>query len=292
MLIVIFLLGAGGWFYYERSRRVVEEIAVPPPAIVLSEATTRILHSLGAHLEVRFFVPSKLEVLPPQLNSFAVRVQDLLAEYERVSNGKLLVVRVDPQMEPLAKNAASAAGIVPFANDAGDILYFGLTIGNGAQVESIKPLAPEWEPALESDLSRAIARLAVRPAAVLGVRETVGVQATTAIDIGVTEELLRKFPNLATQSVDDVTQVLRNETLESFKIAAVDGQAKLFAAQQNLATAQDNKSEAEIIAARQNLRRVQVEQTSKLNEIAGQLQARLAALQQLKTAPNLASPVR
>jgi hypothetical protein len=68
----------------------------------------------------------------------------------------------------------------------------------------------------------------------------------TPIDPALSEELLRTFPDLATQSFEAVAKVMRERTLEEFKIAAAEMQTKVGEAQKALAEAQANKSEAAV----------------------------------------------
>jgi hypothetical protein len=215
-LLVLLALGlglaAGGVWYWRLSKSHVEEsVEAPTPGIVLSQTTTRILAGLDTTINLNLFAPADASALPATLNGFVTRVESLLAEYERTAAGKLRVTKCDPQSDAAAKAAAGAAGVVPFASDNGEIVYLGLTVGNGAHIESISPLAPEWEAALESDVTRAIQRVSTKT-----VVKTQMVNQNPAqplpIDPAISEELLRMFPDLASQSFDDAAKVLRETT--------------------------------------------------------------------------------
>lgn len=291
---VAFILAATvSLFYWRHTRQsqipAVESVA---PGVVLSETTAKILAGLESPVDLRFFAPADVRALPEELGGYLNRVETLLAEYERVAAGKVRVRKNDPQTDAAAKVAAGAAGVVPFASANGEIIYLGLTVGAGARIESIAPLAPEWEAALESDVSRAIARVTAKQIARSVSPATQAPVAPTPIDPALSEELLRTFPDLATQSFEAVAKVMRERTLEEFKIAAAEMQTKVAEAQKALAEAQANKSEAAVVTAQQELRRIQAEQSSKLNGITANLQERIAALQQLKTAPNLPAGAR
>lgn len=278
------LAGGGFWYWRQAPRSVVETVAAPAPSVVLSAPTLKILAGLGAPVELRFFVPTEVSALPAALRDYVTRVESLLAEYERVAAGQLRVRKSDPQFDAAAKAAAGAAGVVPFASESGEIVYLGLTVGNGARIEAITPLAPEWEAALESDVSRAIGRVAANPAS--AVRSVGATPAAPApIDPVISEELLRTFPNLAAQTFDDTAKVLRERTLVEFKTAVAEMQLKVAAAQQALAAAQANNSEASQQAALKSFQEVQAGQTEKLKAITARLQERLEVLERLKTAP-------
>lgn len=295
-LLVILALGlglaAGGVCYWRLPKSHVEEsVEAPTPAIVLSQSTARILAGLDTTIHLHLFAPADPSALPATLNGFVTRVESLLAEYERTAAGKLRVTKSDPQSDAAAKAAAGAAGVVPFAIENGEIVYFGLTVGNRGRTESISPLAPEWEAALESDLSRAIKRLsasAVSPA--LPVAQPM--PTPTPIDLAISEELLKTFPNLGSQSFEDAAKILRKSAMEDFKSAVAEMQAKVLAAQNDLAAAQENKSEAEQQAALKAYQQIQSQQNTKLQEIPARLQARIEVLRRLKDASAAPAPAR
>lgn len=288
------LLVGGGYWFSQRTKQPPAVVTVDPaPAFALSASTQRILAGLTTPIDVWFYAPAEAVALPADLRSYITRVGDLLAEYERVAAGKFRVRRTDPQVDAAAKPAASAAGVVPFASETGEIVYLGLTVGNGMRIESLTPLAPEWEAALESDISRAVERVMKAPLNPGSAKSVVRGQASPGpINPAVSEQLLRLFPDLKTRSYDAMAQELRVAALEEFKTATTELQTKVSAAQQALAAAQANKSEAEQQQALQNFQQVQAEQAEKLKGITAWLQERLTALQQLKTVPVLSSPAR
>lgn len=289
-----FLLAGGGFWFSNRTKQPPAEPAVESPAAPgLSATTQKILARLTTSIEVRFFAPDEALSLPEDLRSYITRVAQLLAAYERAAAGKLQVRRSDPQTDAAARTAAGAAGVIPFASETGEIVYLGLTVGNGSQIEAITPLAPEWETALESDLTRAIQRLLAKAPSATTAQTTTRKDVQPApIDPAVSEQLLKMFPDLATRSYDAMAQELRIAALEEFKITTAEMQAKVSVAQQALAEAQANKSAAEQEAALKNFQRVQFEQAEKLKGITAWLQERLTVLQQLKTAPGLSAPAR
>ena len=83
----------------------------------------------------------------------------LLTAVQAAAGGKIQLTSLDAPVETNAA-AASADGIQPFNLDKGDACYLGLAIISGKDKESLARLQPEWEPALESDLVRAILRVA------------------------------------------------------------------------------------------------------------------------------------
>lgn len=285
--LALVLVVGGGWWGWRQFKSRPTAIAAPvSPVVVLSDSTMRILGGLEASVELRWFVPADAGVLPLALEEYVTRVGSLLAEYENLSSGKLRVNKTDARAHPTAKAAAGAAGIAPFTTECGEIVYLGLIVASGARQEVIFPLSPEWEAALESDVSRAIARVTTKVApAISAVPQVAG--APPPIDPALSEELLRTFPNLAALSFEDAAKVLRERALEEFKTVAAEAQAKVNEAQKNFAETQANKGAAEVQSAQKEFQRAQAEQTRQLSEITARLAERIAVLQQLKGTPNL-----
>ena len=286
LLVVTFVfgLGSGGYLYYRHARSEVPPAAAQPAGVVLTDATQTILQRLDSPVDITFYCPSDLAALPPALGDFATRTRQLLSEYEGAGQGKIRVMQSDPASSASAKTTASAAGVLPFAGNNGVICYLGITIARGGQQESIPQLSPDWEAALESDLSRAIARvsasLAASPSPVAQVSGT-----ATPIDAAISEELLRTIPDLESRSFDGAAKILRESALAEFTAAVREMQTKVQETQKELAAQgnrSENRSDADQRAAIKQLQQVQAEQSQKLSEITARLQARLQVLERLK----------
>ena len=272
-------LGVGAYFYY-RHVQAETPVSIEASGVVLSEATQAVLHRLESPVDITLYAPSDLAALPQALSDFAARTDQLLAEYERAGQGKIRLNRTDPTSSASAKTVAGAAGVLPFAGKDGAICYLGITIARASQKETIPQLSPDWEAALESDLSRAIARVTASVATPALPSAQAGTSAAP-IDPAISEELLRTIPDLDSRSYDDAAKVLREASLVEFTAAVREMQAKVQATQKELA-AQGNKAEADQQAAIKELQQVQAEQNQKLGEIAARLQARLQVLERLK----------
>jgi hypothetical protein len=175
-----------------------------------------------------------------------------------------------------AANAASADRIKPFNLDKGRACFLGLAVSCRDQKESIAQLALEWEQALESDLTRAILRVA-SPAP--GPAQAVASAPPTASVIDQVKSLL---PNLASASVEESKQILREKALAAFTETAKEMQARVEEAQQRLAEARKSGSEPDVQAALQQFQKTQAEQADKLKGITAQLQDQITALEYMK----------
>jgi hypothetical protein len=102
------------------------------------------------------------------------------------------------------------------------------------------------------------------------------------VDPAAIAEVKRTIPNYASLSVDEGTQILRQAALKKFAGAAKEMESQVAKAQADLSEAENSKSAFDQQAAMKRLQQTQTAQTEKLQQIAGQLQAQIAALKQMK----------
>jgi len=287
MLVVCFVLGLGvSAYWYRRAAKLngapdANLAASGQQVIALSEAMKSDLQRLDSPVEIRFYAPASRSLLPESLQAFAGRVDELLSDYKGEARGKIRVTRLDPLANPAAEASAKSDGIKPLLLATGDFYYLGLTIAYHDRKERISPLAPEWEPALPSDLSRAILRLTSSPSAAPPLSELSPVDPAAAK--AALQEVARVIPDIASVSLEDGTRLLREAALAQLKTDFSAMQTQVAAAQQKLAETQSGKSEADQQAARMQLQQIQSEQTEKFQQMAQRLQDQIAALKQLKS---------
>jgi hypothetical protein len=243
---------------------------------VLSASTLAVLKNLNSPIEIRFYAPLGQTDVPDSIAAFAARVDRMLSEYERASGGKLSIVRSNPQLNPADRAKAEADGIRPVSFDETGLYYLGLTVTRDRQKESISGLSPEWEGAVELDLSRAIARAT-------NVRAT-GVQVVNTSEpaIAAAEEAVRSDPRLTAVSLEEGTRILREAALAEFKTAAEEMQSKIAQTRQQIVDAQAANPAGDPAVVRKQLDQLQNEQMQKLKEIAARLQYQIAALERSK----------
>lgn len=275
-VLLFFVLGIGtGLFAYNyfqkpASRTTAAEADGPKQ---LSESTRALLQKLSSPVELRFYSvlhPSATKPLP----EFSARVDALLSEFARESNGKIRVVRSTSPTEAAA-DAASADGIRSFNIDKGDACFLGITIASNDRKESIPQLAPEWEQALEFDLGRAIARVVAVVPGNSALAQSVPT-GSSAI------QKVQALPDFQTLSVEEGKRILQEQALAEFKSVGAALELQVEEAQRRLGEAQKSGSEAERLAARQHLQDLQASQAEQLQQIAIELQDQVAALVQLK----------
>jgi ABC-type uncharacterized transport system len=277
LVVVCFVLGIGvGAFWYYRATHHDSTNAGETNG-GLSEGTKLVLQSLTTPVEIRFYSLLDPVSTSKALRAFAGRVDRLLSEYERAADGKITLTRYTTRSDD-AERAAGSDGIKAFNLDKGNPCYLGVVVIHNGQKETLSRLSPEWEAALESDLSRAIARVnAGKPAA-----NSVAAVAPPP-DAATITEVKRAIPNLSSVSVAEGTQILRAAALKQFAEVAQETEQRVKEAQQRISQTQSSNSEEERQAAVKQLRQIQTEQSEKLKHISAQLQKQIAALEALKT---------
>jgi ABC-type uncharacterized transport system involved in gliding motility auxiliary subunit len=124
----------------------------------LATGTKEVLRSIDEPIDLRFYYSERLDELGPYFASYANRVDELLAEYQRLSNGKIRVERLDPQPFSPEEDLAVAEGLQGLpVHDDGTQAYFGLSGRNSTDDDEVVAyLAPERGDFLEYDLTRMI----------------------------------------------------------------------------------------------------------------------------------------
>jgi ABC-type uncharacterized transport system len=267
----------GGLRLYRTPKGATDCSAQDQQLNVLSDSTRTILKRLDSPVQIRFYALLDPASVPLSVQAFAEKVDSLLAEYQQQADDKIEVTRYNSRSEINAAAAAAVSdGLRPFNLDKGDACYFGLIVAQGDRKESLPQLAPEWQQALESDLTRAIEHVArAQPPAPR-------LANTPPATLAATEEVKRTIPNLASVSTEEATRVLRAAALKEFKETVTAMEVQMAKAQQSLDQVQHGGSAAEQEAARTRLQQIQSEQTETLRQIAARSAAQIEALRQLK----------
>jgi hypothetical protein len=276
LLAVVFLLGiavSAVWFLIGSKNSEPGS----KPTIQLSESTRAVLSRLDSPLEIRFYALLDPATVPDSLMAFPAHVDQLLSAYQQGANGKIKVTSIISQSTPSA-NAARADGIEVFNSQKGDGCYLGLALVIKGHKETVPRLSPEWEQALEPDLTRAILRLLDASRA-----DTVSLVVSQANATAV-QEVKALIPNLAAVSVQQGREILQDAAFKDFNAATKEMETQIKEAQQRLTQAHNGGSDAEQQAALKHLQEVQAEQTEKLKQIAGRSKTQIDTFQQLKAA--------
>jgi ABC-type uncharacterized transport system involved in gliding motility auxiliary subunit len=134
----------------------------------LSEGTRSVLGKLEAPVKIRLYFSQGAEV-PLPIKAYGRRVEDMLAEFRQAGRGKVLVDKLDPEPDSEAEDSATLEGVEAQVVGSGDKFYLGASISYADQKIALPALAPDREPLLEYDLTRAIARATSTAKPVVGV---------------------------------------------------------------------------------------------------------------------------
>src|SRR5215467_15551303 len=134
----------------------------------LSQGTRSVLGKLDAPVKIRLYFSQGAEV-PLPIKAYGRRVEDMLAEIRQASHGKVQVKKLDPEPDSEAEDSAALEGVEAQTTGNGDKFYLGASISYADQKIALPSLAPDREPLLEYDLTRAIARATTTTKPVVGV---------------------------------------------------------------------------------------------------------------------------
>lgn len=148
----------------------------------LSEGSKNILQNLDESITLRFYLSQKLATNLPSLNTYTIRVRELLEEYQRLSNGKLQLEVIDPEPFSEAEDRAVGYGLqgVPL-DDSNTTFYFGLVGTNSVNdQETITFFQPNREEFLEYDVTKLIYQLSHPKQKVVGIMSTLPIEGDKA----------------------------------------------------------------------------------------------------------------
>ena len=243
----------------------------------LSAATKNLLAQLQLPVTIRYYSLLPSGSADDSLHAFAGRVAQLLDAVQAAGGDKIQVTTIDVPAETNI-TAATADGIQPFNLDKGDACFLGIVVTSGKNTESLARLQPEWEPALESDLARAILRVAGTAAPARPAPEVAKPSAETIATIN------RLIPDVNAVSTEQAGQIFNAEYLKQCGEVGAQMEAQVNAAAQQVVQAQNSGSAADLEAAQKKLAQAQLAQGEKLKDLAVQLQIEQAVFQQMKAA--------
>ncbi len=280
LAISCFVLGAGvsGLWVYRNAQSPAGAPRLTGQGEVssgLTMTTLDVLDRARSPVELRFYGVFGTQDAPPAYLTYAGRIDNLLALYEAQGKGRIRVKRIRSG-SVADQEAARAEGLRPFQAEEREASYLGLVVAGANHTELLPRLEPDWEHALEADLTRAIAR-------VIDAVPRVQANAAEAQALATAEEEVKgAIPDLNAVSLEEGSRALREAALAEYRAAAQQMGVQINEARERLARAQQGGSDAEQGAAVQHLQAVQAAQTKALQEIAARLQDRITAWERLK----------
>ena len=136
----------------------------------ISDGSRNIVHGLKEPVNLYFFFSEKTAASLPQMQTYGVRVRELLEKLVSISGGKLTLKIIDPQPFSEEEDRATELGIqsVP-VTAGGEKLYMGVAATNSTDgKESIAFLDPAQDEQLEYDVAKLIYKLGNAKKPVIG----------------------------------------------------------------------------------------------------------------------------
>lgn len=161
----------------------------------LSHGSKQIVAKITEPITVRLYFSKKLAKVNPYIISYATRVQDLLLQYQRASNGKIKVEFIDPEPMSTAEEEAKAYGLqaIPL-DEVGNDFYFGIVASNSLAATKILPfIQPARETTLEYDLSQLLDNLNSPQRQVVGLISTLPLEGRGSRPWMVWQQLTSQF---------------------------------------------------------------------------------------------------
>lgn len=141
----------------------------------LSQGTRNIINGIKADKPVtlRLYASTEDRVMPPMLQTYARSVEDLLIEFQKVSDGRIIIQKLAPNPDTEDEDKAREDEIRGMqVNTEGENLYLGLAVQCLQQKEVLPFLNPQEETSLEYQLARAINKVSSTGKTKIGVMTT------------------------------------------------------------------------------------------------------------------------
>ena len=140
-------------------------------AYTLSPGTRAILKKLDSTVTIRFYCTQNENATPATVyfKTYSKRVEDLLEEFRRAANGKLVIKKFNPEPDSDAEDSARLDGVEGEMLQDGERFYMGLAVSVLDEKQAIPFLDPNRERLLEYDLARAITGVVTTTKPVVGI---------------------------------------------------------------------------------------------------------------------------
>lgn len=122
----------------------------------LSEGSKKIIEQVNQPIVLKFFYSSSADDLPIWLKNYANRVQSILNQYEKHSDGNLELIVINPKPDTPEQEEAIRLGVRGQELPNGEEFFFGLVALQADQINTLEIFAPEREEFLEYDISKTI----------------------------------------------------------------------------------------------------------------------------------------
>ena len=179
----------------------------------LSPGTEAMLGKIEEPVTIDLYFSKDTNGLPIRYKNYATRVQEMLRQYVRASDGKLVLNVINPRPDTPEEEQATAAGIAPqVSQQGGEQFFFGLVVTQADQQKNLPAFTPQREPFLEYDLSKLIHSVQQLNKPKLGLLTSLPLQGSGQQDMQMM--MMRRPPQPG--------QFVTNEWAQSFQLVTVE----------------------------------------------------------------------
>lgn len=129
-------------------------------SFTLSDSTKTLLGKVEDPIRFDFYRTETIEGLTPQIkmhiHNFGDRVEQMLRQFDRAADGKIILNRIDPKADTPEEENAIAAGVHGQGLPNGDSIFLGLVISQGDSEHVIPFFDWNKEGFIEYDLAKAV----------------------------------------------------------------------------------------------------------------------------------------
>ena len=183
----------------------------------LSKGSKALIKKIEEPITLDFYYSKSVEGLPNQFKNFAERIQVLLHQYERTSNGMLIVHFIDPKPDTKEEEAAIRAGIANNQLPSGESFFFGLVAIQADQEESIEVFSQQREPFIEYDISKLITQVQRLHLPKLGIITSLPIEGS---------QQQPQFPGMPQQQGGEPEWVFLTQLKEQFDVSVLQTSAE------------------------------------------------------------------
>tara|TARA_Y100001970_G_scaffold252466_1_gene326307 strand:+ start:822 stop:2711 length:1890 start_codon:yes stop_codon:yes gene_type:complete len=142
----------------------------------ISDGSREILESLNEPVRIKYYFSKNNEELPPNFKTYALRVQEILEEFEKISSGKIILEILDPKPDTEEEEWAQKYGIKTIALSSGQKAFFGAVISMLDQEMLIPYFDQHRQEFLEYDISQAIQKVSSTSDFKVGILSALNIQ--------------------------------------------------------------------------------------------------------------------
>ena len=122
----------------------------------LSKGSKSLTGQLEEPVDFDFYFSLTVEDLPISFKNYGTRVEEMLRQFEAASNGMIRLNIINPKPDTEEEEAATQAGIAGNQMSNGERLFFGLTMTQADNQETIQVFDYRKESSLEYDIAKAL----------------------------------------------------------------------------------------------------------------------------------------